>query len=67
MYKENVVNYFGSQSELARKLRLTRQAVGLWSEVIPEKHAFMLDMITRDEEYPLIYVPELYGDSDGIS
>jgi len=62
MYKEHVVDYFGSQANVAKMLGLTRQALQLWEDIIPEKHALKLERLTKDEKYPLIYVPELYED-----
>jgi len=62
MYKEDVIDWFeGSQTKVAKAVGVTRQAVGIWHEIIPEKHALLLDLITRNEKHPLIYVPELYG------
>ena len=46
MYKETVIKYFGSQTNVADELDLTRQAVQKWDAVIPAMCALELDFIT---------------------
>ena len=45
---DDVVNYFGSQSEMSRQLGITRQAVTLWKTAgfIPAKNAIEIEKIT---------------------
>ena len=40
------VNYFGSKSEIARRLGITRQAVSKWGELVPRGWAFELTAIS---------------------
>lgn len=46
MRKETAVAHFGSDVEVARALKISRQAVGKWPDVIPEGTAYKLQVIT---------------------
>lgn len=45
--KSDVIEFFGSASALASKLGITKQAVSLWGEAIPEGRAWQIESITR--------------------
>ena len=48
MYKSAVLaHYKGSQSAVARALKITRASVHNWPELIPEQSAYRLQSITR--------------------
>ena len=49
MYKDIVVEHYGTQTAVAEELNLTRQAVQAWSNVIPPMCALELDFITDGE------------------
>ena len=46
MNKGIVVKHFGSQSEVARALDISRASVSCWPDVIPEKQAMKLERLT---------------------
>jgi transcriptional regulator with XRE-family HTH domain len=46
MKKSDAIKYFGSQAEIAKVLKISRQAVGRWPEKIPELSAMKLARIT---------------------
>ena len=60
MYKKDVINYFGTKSELARQLGIKRQNITQWGDIIPEKHAFKLDRRTKKERHKLVYSSVYY-------
>jgi DNA-binding transcriptional regulator Cro len=45
---ETLITHFGSQSEAARKLQLTPQAVSLWKKtgIVPRPKAFLAELVT---------------------
>lgn len=47
MDKETVIQHFGSQSKLAAALRISRQAVNKWPDLIPEAAALRLEKLTE--------------------
>ena len=53
MKKRDAIAVFGSASELARSLGITRQSVSKWSEDVPELRAYqikeVIDQRKRDE------------------
>ena len=46
MRKETAVAHFGSDVEVARALKISRQAVSKWPDIIPEGAAYKLQVIT---------------------
>jgi transcriptional repressor of cell division inhibition gene dicB len=46
MRKSDVKKHFGSSSSIAKALGLTRQAISMWPERVPEGAAYKLQMIT---------------------
>jgi len=40
MKKADVINYFGSAAELARKLNISEAAVSQWGDTIPQGRAY---------------------------
>ena len=46
---QEVVYYFGSVQKLATALDTTRQAIYLWSGIIPEGRAYQIEVITEGE------------------
>jgi len=61
MLKENVLKFFKAkaqnQSDIARQLDVSRQAVSCWGEIIPELQAMRLERLT---DGALEYDPSLY-------
>ena len=57
MDKNKTIEHFGSQSEVARVLGISRQAVSSWPEVIPEVCALRLHLHTGGD---LPYDPAPY-------
>jgi hypothetical protein len=57
MNKEAVLNYFGTSTNLAKKLSISAAAVSKWRDVIPEKQALKLEKLTNGL---LAYDPTLY-------
>ena len=49
MNKKTVVKYFGSQGATARFLGLSKQAVSLWPDLVPEVSARKLEKFTNYE------------------
>jgi hypothetical protein len=46
MLKKDVLTFYGSQAKVAEVLGITRQAVSLWSEVVPKSAATDLQLLT---------------------
>ena len=46
MRKETAVAHFGSDVEVARALKISRQAVSKWPEIVPEGAAYKLQVLT---------------------
>lgn len=46
MYKETVINYFGSVKAVADALKIQGPAVSQWGEIIPRGKAFELAALT---------------------
>jgi len=42
MKKKTAIDYFGSKAEIARVLKISRQAVSNWGDVVPIKKAWKL-------------------------
>ena len=61
MEKQKVVDHYGSPSKVAQALKVSRQAVAQWEEIIPEASAMKLHLITNGK---LEYDPELYRFKD---
>jgi hypothetical protein len=47
MTKKEVIAYFGTQSKASRALKITRQAVCLWPDVLPESAQWRVEIVTR--------------------
>ncbi|WP_326937969.1 Cro/CI family transcriptional regulator [Aeromonas caviae] len=46
MKKADVINYFGSAAELARKLNISEAAVSQWGDTIPQGRAYQIEVVT---------------------
>ncbi len=46
MYKKDVIDHFGTQRAVAKALGISDAAVSQWKEVIPEKDAYRLEIVT---------------------
>lgn len=57
MRKSEVIKHFGGVSKTASALGISHPAVCRWSDVIPEKQAFVIERITKGE---LKYDASLY-------
>lgn len=49
MYKKDVLAYFEKMSEVARVLGISVAAISQWGEIIPEKNAYRLQIITNQK------------------
>lgn len=49
MKKVTAINYFGSAAKLAKALGISKSAVSLWGDQIPELRAYQLERITNGE------------------
>ncbi|MBC3250480.1 Cro/Cl family transcriptional regulator [Serratia fonticola] len=49
MLKKDVIAHFGSQRAVAKALGISDAAVSQWKEVIPEKDAYRLEVVTSGE------------------
>lgn len=60
MYKEDLIEYYGSQANIARALGITRQAVNLWDTIVPEGIAYKVESLTEQELKvdPRLYQPD---------
>lgn len=47
MDKSSVVDFYGSQREVAKAICISEQAVSQWSELIPKGAALELEKITK--------------------
>jgi len=47
MYKKHVIDHFGTQRAIAKALGISDAAVSQWKEVIPEKDAYRLQVVTE--------------------
>ena len=47
MKKRDAVQHFGSEANIARLLKISRQAVSKWGEVIPIKSAARLAQLAK--------------------
>ncbi|HHQ6628322.1 hypothetical protein BFS14_01955 [Serratia fonticola] len=57
MLKEKATEHFGSQHAIAIALGVSDSAVSQWKEVIPERAAMKLSLITKGK---LKYLAEFY-------
>lgn len=46
MEKKHVIDHFGTQRAVARALGISDAAVSQWKEIIPEKDAYRLEIVT---------------------
>lgn len=46
MKKKQVIDHFGTQRAVARALGISDAAVSQWKEIIPEKDAYRLEIVT---------------------
>lgn len=46
MFKKQVIDHFGTQRAIAKALGISDAAVSQWKEVIPEKDAYRLQVVT---------------------
>ena len=60
MLKSDVIAYFKSQQAVAKALGVTKSAVSLWKQVIPEGRAYQIESLTRRA---LRVNPEVYAKS----
>lgn len=44
---EAVITYFGSKSQLAKELGISRPAVARWKEYIPRGRAYQIEVLTK--------------------
>jgi len=62
MLKSDVIAHFGSQSAVARALKLTKSAISQWPEVVPLKSALLAQAISKGElsvNMSMYQLPEL--------
>jgi len=61
MYKSQDIAYYGTQEKLGSVLGVSQEAVSQWGEIIPEKQAARLFIITKGE---LPYDPLVYDNKN---
>lgn len=47
MKKDEAVRYFGSATELARRLGISKAAVSQWGEDVPTPRDYQIEVITK--------------------
>ncbi len=47
MKKADAIAYFGTSSELAKRLGIAKQAISQWGEDVPKLRAFEIERITN--------------------
>jgi DNA-binding transcriptional regulator YdaS (Cro superfamily) len=47
MFKDTAIAYYGTQEKLAAVLGIKQAAIPQWGEIIPEKQAMKLSLITK--------------------
>jgi hypothetical protein len=47
MTKQEVIEYFGSPSKTGRALKITRQAVYDWPDIVPLKSQWRIELMTH--------------------
>lgn len=58
MNKAQVIKHFGSQKAVAAALEISQPAVAQWGDLVPEKQALRLHMLTSGQ---LHYDPSVYA------
>lgn len=48
MFKKEVIKHFGTQRAVAKALGISDAAVSQWKEIIPEKDAHRLQIVTDE-------------------
>ena len=61
MKKSDVINYFKTQEEIARRLKVTPSSISKWGEIIPIERAIEISRLTNGE---LIFKTSDYYKSD---
>lgn len=46
MLKKDVIDFYGSKSAVARALNISPSAVTQWEDVVPEKQAYRIQILT---------------------
>ncbi|MFQ2178135.1 Cro/CI family transcriptional regulator [Aeromonas veronii] len=46
MKKTDAINYFGSASELAKKLNISEAAISQWGQNVPQGRAYQIEVLT---------------------
>lgn len=46
MRKTDAINYFGSASELAKKLNISEAAISQWGQNVPQGRAYQIEVLT---------------------
>lgn len=64
MQKSQAIEFFGNQTKLAKAAGVSKAAVSLWGEIIPERRAARLADITNGA---LQYDRTLYSDEQGAA
>ena len=49
MLKHEAIKYFGSQSNLAKKLNINQAAISQWGETVPPLRAYEIERLTNGE------------------
>ena len=59
MNKTTAIDHFGTQSKLASVLNISQAAVSKWPELVPEKQAIKLSLITGGQLHydAALYLP----------
>lgn len=47
MKKDEAIKFFGSVTELAKRLNVSTQSISQWGKIIPQRRAFEIERITN--------------------
>lgn len=61
MKKNSAIKYFGSSSELANQLNISKQSISQWGDDVPRLRAFEIERLTNGV---LTVEPSLNGDAE---
>ncbi|EIS4806088.1 Cro/CI family transcriptional regulator [Escherichia coli] len=59
MYKNDAISFFGNKTKVAAAAGVKPASVSVWGELVPEKNAAKLQMVSGGV---LVYDPEIYAE-----
>jgi len=69
MFKADVHAHFGTLEAVGKAVGISKQGVWMWPKLVPEGHAYKLQVITHGKlrVNPLLYVKALHSKRRGCS